>query len=316
MSLSRSEEEKENAPPAKRLKGHSLQKGGDDAAVRTFKLKTLGGEEFEVSLPGDSTVGDLEVKVAKARGLGLCFTLIGGEGQLLTDISAPLPKESQVTCQVENPAKLCKAAQKVLKRAVPYGKECRERREVLHLGRCRRLGAFPGSKWKKGGVDSVMSDVEDVEDESDGSIDSRGDYYVYEFTLIDGDDKPLRLIGVINEGRLTGMWGSVYLRPSLREVGTIRAEFELSDESSIWSIEDDSWYTAPATTLPHCTWVLFGGGGNAKTPLQNHLALALQHIYQGTDAGGPFISLLEGSKGDEDEDEDAEEDTENEGDAE
>lgn len=285
-------------PPAKRVKVDSLDEEHEDVnvSVRTFSIKTLGGEEFEVSVPGHSDVGDLEAEVAKTMGLGLCFTLIGTDGQLLNDISVPLPKEGQLSCQVESPSQLCAAAQKVLQKKVPKGKEStEERREDLHLGRCRALGRFPCEMWTEGGIDPDILD-----DDGDTHFDLFGAYCVYEFTLMDADDKRLRLIGVINdgdEGSNSGMWGSVYLRPGLQEVGTIRSNEECS---SIWAFQDESWYKAPQT-LPQCDDKMFGGSENAKTPLQNHLAHALK---QASDNAEEDVDSEEGEEGDEEGDED------------
>merc|ERR1712060_763778 len=81
--------------------------------------------------------------------------------------------------------------------------------------------------------------------------------------------------GVINEGdgdANTGMWGSVYLRPGLQEVATIRS---CGDTESEWTIKDDTWYTAPSAPLPDCGDDGLCGGGNATTPLSKHLAHAL-----------------------------------------
>jgi len=267
----------ENLPPAKRMKSHCLEKDGEDATIRTFKVTTLGGEDFEVKIPARGNVGDLETEVAKSRGLGLCFTLVGPDNQQLNDISAPLPELNEISCHVENPSELCAAAQKVLQGALPEGKECPEQREALHLGRCRTLGeSFAGSKWKKGFIDSDFLDAEvDSGDETDSEIDMFGDYDVYEFTLIDGDDKCHRLIGVINSGSAdanTGMWGSVYLRPGFQEVGKIVAT---GGSESTWSSKAGAWYKDPSTPLKRCENALCGGGHHASTPLCNHLAHAL-----------------------------------------
>merc|ERR1719359_88590 len=99
-----------------------FERAGEDPKIRTFKVTTLGAEEFEVKIPAHGNVGDLETEVAKSRGLGLCFTLIGPDNQQLNDISAPLPELNEISCHVENPSELCAAAQKVLQGALPEGK--------------------------------------------------------------------------------------------------------------------------------------------------------------------------------------------------
>lgn len=281
MSVSHVEGAKDNLPPVKRMKVDCLKKDCEDAKVRTFNVTTLGGEEFEVNISAQGNVGDLETEVAKSRGLGLCFTLIGPNNQQLNDISAPLPDGNEISCHVENPSELCAAARKVLNDALPEGKECPEEREVLRLGRCRKLGeSFPGSKWKKGGIDSAISHAEvDSGDETNSEIDMYGDYDVYEFTLIDGDDKCHRLIGIINGGDAdanTGMWGSVYLRPGFQEVGKI---LSTGDCQSRWSSKAGAWYNDPSTPLKQCNVALFGGH-HASTPLCNHLAHALESATQ------------------------------------
>lgn len=283
MSFTSAEDIKENVPPAKRFKADSLEKETKDEAVRTFKVKSLGGEVVEVKIPGRSDVGALEAAVAKEKGLGLCFTLIDADGQQLNNISAPLPMVSEVSCQVENPFALCKAAQEVLKKAKPHGKEDADLVADLRLGRCRTLGGpFSGSRWKKGGIDSAISDIEvDSGDETDEEIDMYGSYDVYELTIIDGNDKRHRLIGVINGGDAdanTGMWGSVYLRPAFQEVGKLRSN---GDCESVWTFEDDaSWYKDPPFPgFAECGNRICGGGENAKTPLQHHLAHALEKAF-------------------------------------
>jgi len=248
-------------------------------ATRRFTIKTLGGEAFQVSLPAHGDLGDLEAAVAKQRKTGLCFSLLDDNGRLLNDISCALPAEIELQCLVENTCGLCEAAQDVLKRVFPRGMEDPVMLERLRLGRCRRLGCFPGSAWKDGGIDSAYSDSE-IEDEM---YDYRGAYQVYEFTLVDGDGTRHRLIGVINEsdnGVNRGMWGSVYLRPGMKEVALIRS-CDQSLSASIWKICDESWYKIPSAPLPKCEILLIGGDRNAKTALQTHLAHALGLSYYG-----------------------------------
>lgn len=254
-------------PPATRARVGGAEAG----AARTFTTKTLGGSQSEVSLPGSADVGDLEAAVAKATGVGFCFSLLDASGKQLDDISAPLPADAELHLHVENASELCAAAQRVLKSTFRRGTEDPEKLSTLRLGSCRTLGSFPGSEWKEGGIESAISDIES----DDETYDMYGSYDVCEFTLLDADGKRLRLVGVINNGDAdsnTGMWGSVYLRPALQEVGTIRSH---GDSESVWSFEDAAWYKAPSAPLPRCVDTLRGGGRNATTPLHTHLAHAL-----------------------------------------
>eukprot|EP00931_Biecheleriopsis_adriatica_P123485 TRINITY_DN98527_c0_g1_i1.p1 TRINITY_DN98527_c0_g1~~TRINITY_DN98527_c0_g1_i1.p1 ORF type:complete len:111 (+),score=18.61 TRINITY_DN98527_c0_g1_i1:66-398(+) len=88
----------------------------DTRSMREFTLQTLGGERFEIKVPSDGNVGDLEAEASKTRELGLCFSLIV-DGQLLSDLSACLPQENEIHCQIENISGLPEAAQEILRKA-------------------------------------------------------------------------------------------------------------------------------------------------------------------------------------------------------
>merc|ERR1712100_1009020 len=110
-----------------------------------------------------------------------------------------------------------------------------------------------------------------------------GSYIVYEITLIDGDDKRHRLIGVIHEGCVdldTGKFGSVYLRPGLEEVGKLESGGVCNPECT-WVFRNKAWYKPPSVALPRCRSHMHGGGRNANTPLRNHLAHALDLVCGG-----------------------------------
>lgn len=255
----------------------SASNDGAACGTRTFTISTIGGEQFEVSVTSDADVGDLVAEVAFTRGLGLCFSLIGADGNILEDASAPLPQESALKVHVENTSRLPVAAQEVLEKVFKRDKHLDEPDQFREkrLGRCRKLGRFPGCQWKEGGIESAISDIED----EDETYDMYGSYIVYEFTLLDGDDNCIRLVGVINEGNAdanTGMWGSVYLRPGLTEVATIRS---YGDTESVWKIKPGFDYKKPSLALPPCDFELLGGGRNANTPEKLHLAHALQAAY-------------------------------------
>lgn len=242
--------------------------------TRTLKITMLNGDDFEVSVPSNSDVGDLEAAVAKQRQLGPCFTLMGNDSQHLDDISAPLPEEAQFSCFVEDISELPSAAHSILKRVFKRDAEDPKKLHDLRLGRCRKFGKFPGSQWKEGGIESAISDLEE-EDDDDSIYDMYGEYNVMEFTLVNGDNKRLRFIAIINEGDAdanTGMWGSVYRRPCMQLVATIRSD---GDTESQWCIEDDVVYKAPSESLIVCDSQLFGGGDKATTPFMVHLAHAL-----------------------------------------
>merc|ERR1711972_774139 len=93
-------------------------------------------------------------------------------------------------------------------------------------------------------------------------------------TLIDGKEKPLKMIGVINSGDAdcnSGFWGSVYLRPDFIEIGGIISS---GDTESTWEIKDGSWYAAPEPPILRNRNDLCGGR-NSKSPLETHLSHAL-----------------------------------------
>mmetsp|Transcript_7051 Transcript_7051/g.17706 ORF Transcript_7051/g.17706 Transcript_7051/m.17706 type:complete len:81 (-) Transcript_7051:168-410(-) len=73
-----------------------------------------------------------------------------------------------------------------------------------------------------------------------------------------------------------GTIGSIYLRPSFKEVGGI---LSYGDTGSKWDITDASWYKVPAS-VPPCNSEL-SGGSNAQSPLENHLACALSIAFWG-----------------------------------
>lgn len=243
--------------------------------VRTFRVRTSGGlsaadgEQFEVQVLADSNVGLLEEEISRKCKVGFCVSLFAGD-QMLCDTSACLPAVEELTAIPESLAELCPAARRVLERSFRSGLEDPEALQRLRLGRCRCLGKFPGSQWKRGGIQSAISDIESGD--GDDRYDMYGSYSVYELTLVMEGEKRARLIGVVNEGNFdanTGMWGSVYLRPGLREVATIRSS---GDSESVWSIKRDSWYTPPVVPLPACEWNMV----RASTPLKRHLTHALE----------------------------------------
>merc|ERR1712150_136414 len=130
---------------------------------------------------------------------------------------------------------------------------------------------------KEGGIESAISDI-DMSDEE--NIDDLGAYMVLQMTIVDGDDKHIRLFGVINEGCAdanTGMWGSVYLRPSMEKVADIRS---CGDTESKWETASGFEYKDPVPPLPteqnDDNNSLAGGAENADTPLRLHLAYSLE----------------------------------------
>jgi len=237
--------------------------------MRQFKVKMLGGSELEVAVRADGNVTDLEVQVAKAMGLGLCFRLVATDEQI-SQASESLPAGNGITCIVENPSALCAAAQKALLQA-PQKWDPTELKKLadIGLGRCRTVGSFDTAQFKE---DPYMPKFMHEHFEFGTDI---GRYYVIEFSLIDGAKKCHQLIGVINEGDAdcnSGFWGPVYLRPEFKRVGGL---ISWGDGESKWKISDRSWYHDADTGLFSCgnEWC---GGPQARTPLTEHLAHALQ----------------------------------------
>lgn len=234
---------------------------------RVFKVQSLGGTGFEVSVPSKSTVEDLSSQVGSVGSCGVLFHLISEDGTMLDDPSGPLPSGSTMSVVKENPEPLCKAAQMVLNAAVwVQGNGRHENLALLHLGKCCCFGKFPTKEWKD---DPRMADFMEYNNFE------LGEYNIYQLTLVDGAGKYKELIGVINTGDAdcnSGFWGSVYLRPEFKEVGGI---FSRGDSESKWEITDGSWYIAPSSALPQCENELTGGV-NASTPLETHLAHALK----------------------------------------
>eukprot|EP00401_Gymnodinium_catenatum_P044989 CAMPEP_0117577808 /NCGR_PEP_ID=MMETSP0784-20121206/63629_1 /TAXON_ID=39447 /ORGANISM="" /LENGTH=215 /DNA_ID=CAMNT_0005377353 /DNA_START=310 /DNA_END=953 /DNA_ORIENTATION=+ len=215
-----------------------------------------------MSLPVGSTIGDVEEELARRWSLGLCFHLVGQDGQRFDNPSEAVPGNLALHCVSEDLTSLCPPAQRILEAAAPEAlPESQDMLGRFRLGRCRELGSFPTPEWKE---DPRMPDFVEYHDFKIGF------YRVCELMLIDGNNKRARLVGVINDGDAdcnTGLWGPIYLRPSLREVGAIRSS---GDTESEWEIADGSWYTAPAAALPPCKSDL-AGGPSAKTPLETHL---------------------------------------------
>jgi len=244
----------------------------EGAAPRTFAAQTLGGTGFEVTVPSDCRAERLVEELAQADKPGMLFHLVAEDGSILDDMSAPLPAGRRLTVVVENPSPLCGAAQEVLRKAGrPEARGDAETLARFRLGRCGRIGDFPSAEWKE---DPRMEDCMSYHDYE------LGRYEVLELTLIDGEGKHRRLVGVINSGDAdcnTGFWGSVYLRPGFEEVGGI---LSYGDTESKWEIQDSSWYTAPSTPLEPCKGDLVGGP-EAETPLETHLAHALAMAYYG-----------------------------------
>lgn len=269
-----------NAPEAlERRLPETKSNGGTD--VRQFKVKTVGGSEREIVVPGDANITYLEAQVAQAMGLGLCFSLatMGEEkpstplplaGQRLArkprrkatpadekfaQAPAALPIADDITCIIENPSSLCVAAQEVLKRVRPKVLNSKDFKELAEtgLGRCRTLGSLKTAQFKE---DPYMPEWMAYHLEDDMDI---GKYDVVELELIDGAKKCHKLVGVINDGDAdcnSGLWGPIYLRPSFKMVGGITSS---GDTESEWKISDSSWYVEDAMATYPCGHHLCGG---------------------------------------------------------
>jgi len=170
-----------------------------------------------------------------------------------------------MSCIVEDPSTLCAAALSVFKNATRDGSNPKgliKGHERLGLGTCRKLGEFPTKEWKE---DPRMPDF--MKDHDYGIC----RYNVLEMTIIDGAGTPARLIGVINDGdEDNGFWGSVYLRPSFKEIGGLST----GDAESCWEINDAAWYVEHSRPLPQ-NKKLECGGPNAESQLETHLSHAL-----------------------------------------
>eukprot|EP00747_Dinoflagellata_sp_TGD_P165659 gnl/TRDRNA2_/TRDRNA2_187258_c0_seq1.p1 gnl/TRDRNA2_/TRDRNA2_187258_c0~~gnl/TRDRNA2_/TRDRNA2_187258_c0_seq1.p1 ORF type:complete len:409 (+),score=66.65 gnl/TRDRNA2_/TRDRNA2_187258_c0_seq1:91-1317(+) len=306
------------ANAAKRAKGASG--GGEKTAtadqtadgpteageLRTFQIGLLG-RSFEVSLPAASSVGDLLQKIGEEPKMRPDFYICGDGGKILDDPSAALPPVSQLACFFENPSPLCPAALKVFRSAKPGpGNGTPEDLQRLQLGRCRTLGSFPTTlaRAKKdprlpeptgNGDFNILEMLEYPEDYGEYT----GKYQVVEMALIDGSGQLCRLLGVINTGHAedeeltltTGLktcvgispWGSIFLRPSFQEVGSLNGESD-ADTESRWDIKDASWYTPHSSPLPRNDNCLMGGASNMSgkhaAPLETHLAHALETAFR------------------------------------
>lgn len=255
------------APAAKRAR---------DSHVRTFRIKKLGGLTVDVKIAADSDVGMLEVEVARCASLGFCFTLLGSNGEALNDISAHLPNANELECHIEDTSQLDEAAQNILEQSFERGTEDLDKVQRLRLGRCRALDCFQYTPDE----DDYSGPPEFTPDGSDDE-DSFGVCYVLEFTLIDGEGKRHRLIGVTNDGvhgssTAQGWTCSVYLRPGYELVAELVPIGALNVK---WEIKSSSWYNAPSEKLPPCEdKYLLGGRKSTSTessPLAVHIAHAL-----------------------------------------
>lgn len=260
---------------------------------RAFDVQTMGGEQFGVSVPLGSTVGDLLEKISKEKGLGFCFSLISNGGQVLSDPACPVPEDNKLQCVVENLSELCEEAQQILK-SIPFTvPKVPQSAHNLRLGPCRFLGSFPYSKWREIEKEDMLSDIEADYADNDYTTGKEKplERRVHELSLIDGDNNHIRLIGVIRPGYVgqnarisynSGMVGPIYLRPGFQQVGKIQHTSEESCGSE-WILDEDiSWYKEPQSGLPHspCEEEDYGGSEMATTTLQMHLALALRYAEE------------------------------------
>eukprot|EP00405_Crypthecodinium_cohnii_P016189 CAMPEP_0206452890 /NCGR_PEP_ID=MMETSP0324_2-20121206/20212_1 /ASSEMBLY_ACC=CAM_ASM_000836 /TAXON_ID=2866 /ORGANISM="Crypthecodinium cohnii, Strain Seligo" /LENGTH=264 /DNA_ID=CAMNT_0053923061 /DNA_START=49 /DNA_END=843 /DNA_ORIENTATION=+ len=241
---------------------------------RIFSIATVGGSSFEVTVPLTGRVEDLYNECGKHDLIkNPFFTLATEDHSILDCLSAPLPEATSLTLILESFENVaCESARKILESAPVAGESAcpSDFSEKAQLGLCRDLGKFPTKDFKN---DPRMDECASYHDFD------LGEYRVVQATLVDGLGKYRSLVGVINLGDgdcNTGMWGPLYLRPDFREVGGLKSS---GDTESQIALTDSSWYEAPANYPKSGGAILLGGGENASSTLERHLALALTGAF-------------------------------------